>query len=258
MFSLNTDVDAIDPPLFGREASRRVVADHGLLIRDDYLDNFYPQAASQWDALGHVAYSPDVYFGGRTREQIDGGANGIQHASRRGIAGRGVVVDMEAVIDDPFAAIPITAADIRERLEASNTMVGVGDVLIVNTGYLRKYDALSAEGKTQFSRMPVVCAGLERSEEILRYVWDSGVAALVSDNPALEVWPGSTDPDADRWQYLHRSLIGALGIHLGEFWWLADLVDACRADGRYEAFLTSAPLHITGGAGSTANALAFR
>jgi kynurenine formamidase len=258
MFSLNADIDLIDPPLFGRMASQRVVSDYGALVRDDYLDHFNPQAASQWDALGHVAFASNTFYGGRSRAEIDAGADGIQHLARRGVAGRAVLVDVEPAIDDPFSAQPISVADVRECLDSADLVLGAGDVLIVNTGYLRRYTQLNPAQKIEFARQPVVCAGLERSEDMLRFLWDSGVSAVASDNPALEVWPGSTDPAADRWQYLHRSLLGLLGLHIGEFWWLADLVDACRVDGRFEVFLTSAPLNITGGASSTANALAFK
>jgi hypothetical protein len=57
---------------------------------------------------------------------------------------------------------------------------------------------------------------------------------------------------------LHRVLIGQFGMALGELWWLADLAHSCRRDGRYEVFLTAAPLNVTGGVGSPANALAFK
>ncbi len=58
--------------------------------------------------------------------------------------------------------------------------------------------------------------------------------------------------------FLHRMLIGQLGLALGELWWLADLAADCAADGRYEAFLVSAPFNAPGGIGSPPNAVAMK
>ena len=45
---------------------------------------------------------------------------------------------------------------------------------------------------------------------------------------------------------------------IGELWWLDDLALDCAADGRYEFFVTSAPLNVPGGVGSPPNALALK
>ncbi|MEJ1231014.1 MAG: hypothetical protein WDM88_10925 [Galbitalea sp.] len=58
--------------------------------------------------------------------------------------------------------------------------------------------------------------------------------------------------------FLHHMLLGSFGMAIGELWWLGDLVDDCREDGRWEVFLTSAPLNLPGGIGSPANALAIK
>jgi hypothetical protein len=58
--------------------------------------------------------------------------------------------------------------------------------------------------------------------------------------------------------FLHRMLIGQFGLAVGELWWLDDLARACRGDGRFEVFLTAAPTNVTGGIGSSANALAIK
>ena len=58
--------------------------------------------------------------------------------------------------------------------------------------------------------------------------------------------------------FLHRVLIGSLGMALGELWHLDDLAADCAADGACEFFLTSAPLNVRGGIGSPPNALALK
>jgi hypothetical protein len=45
---------------------------------------------------------------------------------------------------------------------------------------------------------------------------------------------------------------------IGELWDLSRLAADCGADGRYEAFLVSAPLNKTGGIGSPPNAIALK
>jgi hypothetical protein len=45
---------------------------------------------------------------------------------------------------------------------------------------------------------------------------------------------------------------------LGELWDLSRLAVDCERDGRYEFFLTSAPLRVSGGVGSPPNVLALK
>jgi hypothetical protein len=58
--------------------------------------------------------------------------------------------------------------------------------------------------------------------------------------------------------FLHRILIGQFDLAIGELWWLDDPARSCRADRRYESFMTAAPVNVVGGIGSSANALAIK
>ena len=80
--------------------------------------------------------------------------------------------------------------------------------------------------------------------------------AVASDTFAVEVFP--PDFAERRPGFLHRMLIGQFGMALGELWWTEDLAADCAADGVYEVFLVSAPLHARGGIGSPPNALAIK
>jgi hypothetical protein len=53
-------------------------------------------------------------------------------------------------------------------------------------------------------------------------------------------------------------VLALLGIPIGEMWCLDALAANCQADGVYEFFLTSAPLHKAGGIASPPNALAIK
>lgn len=97
--------------------------------------------------------------------------------------------------------------------------------------------------------------GLLPAESTARWLWDQHVAAVVSDNPALEMLPvDMTSPGT----FLHFRLIGLLGIAIGELFDLDALADDCARDGVYEGLLAAAPLNKVGGSGSPANALAIK
>ena len=84
-------------------------------------------------------------------------------------------------------------------------------------------------------------------------MWNSHPAALVADNPAVEMVPG--DPKVGS---LHRRMIPTLGMALGEFFDFDRLASACRADGRWTFFFVAQPLHLPRGIGSPGNAVAIR
>src|SRR5438876_8926671 len=48
VFSLNLPINIPDPPLFGRGKHTHTIKQYASFVLDDYLDNFYPQASSQW------------------------------------------------------------------------------------------------------------------------------------------------------------------------------------------------------------------
>jgi hypothetical protein len=49
-----------------------------------------------------------------------------------------------------------------------------------------------------------------------------------------------------------------MGLLIGEMWDLDALAEHCAADGRYEFWLTAAPLPITGAVGSPVNPIAVK
>jgi kynurenine formamidase len=233
---------------------------------DDHLDNFYPQASSQWDSLRHIRHPREGFYNWTTDDQIvsGGGRLGIENMARRGIAGRGVLLDVERHLAAQGRRLDYTEAEVIDAatLDACAREQGVelrvGDILLVHTGWLKWY--LSEASPEQRRRMAedamttLRAPGIGPKEPMARYLWDLHVAAVAADNPSLEPWP----PGADRSGFLHFDLIPLLGIPIGELWWLSDLAADCAEDGVYEFFLTSAPLDIPGGVGSPPNALAIK
>lgn len=265
VFPLNAPIDVPTPPLFGRgRAAHSLLAAPERAGYDDKLDNFYPQASSQWDSLAHIAYSPGVFYNAATADDIDGGRrNTIEHWARRGIAGRAVLLDLDALFGgagvgyDPSQTRGITVDELEAARRAAGVAYEDGDVVLLHTGYLRWHREQPRERRARLADSSTLCSvGIERSEEMAAYLWDRHIVAVASDNPAVEVWPPNRSEGP--FGFLHRMLIGQFGMAIGELWWLDDLATSCRRDGRYEMFLTSAPLHVVGGIGSPANALAIK
>jgi kynurenine formamidase len=268
VFPLDAPLDGVDPPL----ASGRGLPRHRLLHRpgpgleglDDVYDNFYPQASSQWDSLAHIAYSPGVFYNGAgDQDVLTGQRNTIEHWARRGIVGRGVVLDLPRALAEagrdytPDGSTAFSVADLELAREQAGLSYSMGCILLLRTGFLGWYRGQRSRDRAAVAR-DLRAPGLEHTEEMARYLWDSGVMAVASDTFAVEVWPPDRGPSAAPFGFLHRILIGQLGMALGELWWLDDLAADCAQDGVHECMLTSAPLNAPGGIGSPPNALAIK
>lgn len=271
VFSLNWELTKPDPPLFRRGALSHVVhrqtqiGHHG----DDHLDNFYPQASSQWDGLLHVGDFEHGFWGGVTvselREHDDKQRLGIDHWARRGIVGRAVVLDVGREREKQGRPIDCASNDAISvaELEATRRAAGVafepGDVWLIRFGWVGWYEQQPAAARAELATsgmFKMKLPGLECSEAMAEYIFDHHPAAVASDVPSLESWP---PPDVRAPEgFLHHFLLGRFGMAIGEMFVLDALAADCAEDGVYAAFLTSAPLNIPGGIGSPPNALAIK
>jgi len=256
---LNLPVNFPEPPLFGRDPLRHdiFVVDRNTL--DERLDAFHPQGSSQWDGLRHVRCREHGFFGGVVEDFGPGsGPLGIEHWAQRGIVGRGVLLDVERARReagsslDPFAGEAITADELQDTAAAQGVSVDQGDILCVRTGWIAAYRALTADGRVQMAQSPRA-SGLRADEDMARWLWNSRVAAVCLDNPAVEPIPG--DPAIGS---LHRRLIPMLGFALAELLDLDELAGACERDGRWDFLFVAVPLNLPGGVGSPSNAVALR
>lgn len=254
---LNLGLDAFDPPLFGRAAVSHDVFPHDRNTFEDALGEFNPQASSQWDGLGHVRAREHGWFGGITDEAEARRALGMQHWARRGIVGRGVLLDVprykrrSGVTYDPFGGEPVTADDLTAIAADAGVELRRGDILCLRFGWTEEYRRRADSGDDMPSAVRA-WSGLSGAESTARFLWDTGIAAVAADNPAVERGPGSREDGS-----LHRRLIPALGFALAELLDFESLATACSEQGRSDFLLVSAPLPITGGVSSTANAVAL-
>lgn len=251
-----------DPPFFGRKGFRHSFEPMGPAAWDDWLDGFYLQCSSQWDGLRHIGSADGWYGGWRGQPSDDLEPLGIHHWAERGIVGRGVLVDLAARASasdaayDPFTRVPFRPADLSAALRAQGASLRSGDILCVRTGWTDKYLTLDATGRASLADgmqevTGYTSAGLAGSEEMARFLWDSGVAAVACDNPAVEVVP--SDPSDG---FLHGRLIPGLGMAIGELFSFGALAAACQREGRHEFMFVAVPLNVTGAVGSPANAVA--
>jgi kynurenine formamidase len=247
------------PPLFGRSPLQHTIFSIDRNTLDDRLDSFYPQASSQWDGLRHIRARERGFFSG-IDEDLEAGSGplGIERWAKTGIVGRGVLLDVARQKTsagssyDPMAGDSITPEDLARTATEQGVELRAGDVLCIRSGWLEAYRGLDRTAREEVAAAPRI-SGLAGSEDMARFLWDSGACAVAADNPSLEVSPG--DPEVGS---LHRRLIPMLGFVVGELLDLEELTAACGQDGRWEFMFVAVPLNLPGGVGSPANALALR
>ncbi|KAK3365998.1 hypothetical protein B0T24DRAFT_637581 [Lasiosphaeria ovina] len=241
-------------------------------VNDD-IWTFNSQCSSQWDGLRHFGYQKErKFYNGVTMDDIHAcdvetgeksTVNGIQAWAEKGIVGRGVLVDYyswrlaqgyneKSNAADAFATTPISPADLKACLAAQGTEVRFGDVLLVRSGWMAAHASKTeAEIKALQAEFPQHrFVGLEQSEEMLRWIWES-FSAVAGDQPSLECWPTQKD-----WS-LHEVLLSGWGCPIGELFHLEKLAEECRRLNRWSFFVASEPCNVEGGVASPPNILAI-
>jgi kynurenine formamidase len=266
VFSLNWALEEPFPPFYERGALQHHIKELFPNIMDDSVDGLFTQASSQWDALCHVGHPEYGYWNGTTESDFhgrEGTLNGIEHWARKGIVGRGVLLDVARHFEatghpiDGSVTVEFTPQDLEEVREAQRVEFEVGDILILRTGWMNWYENASSDVKDGLAADSInrlTTPGLIGSEGMAEWLWNHHFAALAADNTAVEAWPHKLEVDS----YLHFRLIPLLGLALGEMWSVEELAADCAVDGRYDFMLTSAPLNLRGGVGSPPNVLAIK
>jgi kynurenine formamidase len=264
VISLSLPLDQPGPGLFeGRDAYER----HEIRTsvgREDSITNLDLQFSSQWDGFRHVRHRRVGYYGGRSEEDLDAGALGIQLLAERGLVARGVLVDIPAYFAAngipyrPDRRIALESADLQKILDHQGVKLDYGDVLVIRTGWIDWYLSLSPadrrdlRGTVRSGEGAMECPGLRGTIDTARWLWNSGIAAVAADNPTVEALPVIREDG-----FLHRRVLPLLGMPFGELWSLKSLSALCYRRKKYSFLLTSAPLNITSGVASPANALAI-
>lgn len=271
---LNFPLAKVDP------AATDVISDDQVLMCLQY--------STQWDALAHVGALFDadgdgrperVYYNGfRANEHIVGPVDyaeddhfaahpcchdhsaaqalGIENFAVKGMQGRGVLVDLAHVYGQDFRNIGYD--ELMRAMDAGKAEVEPGDMLLLRTGFAEV--VLSMQREPDEAVLHHSCCALDgRDDRLLQWITDAGIAALIADNYAVERYPARPAPDGDRHHPLlplHHHCLFKLGLPLGELWYLRELADWLRANGRTRFQLTAPPLRLPGAVGSPVTPIA--
>jgi kynurenine formamidase len=178
-----------------------------------------------------------------------GGAHklGIETMAVKAVQSRGVLVDLEAMIGRERRFV---GYDDLMRAIGDGHGPEPGDILCLYTGFADLI--IEMQGAVDAKRLESSCAVLDgRDVRLQKWIADSGIAALVADNFAVEGFP-ATSPPAGRHAALplHELCLFKLGLPLGELWWFGELAAWLRRHGRSRFFLTAPPLRLPGAVGS--------
>jgi kynurenine formamidase len=246
----------------GFEAGGADDASEGHFDRDDYIDGFWLQSGSQWDALSHVRHRDFGNYNGFPDSEIHGGVDtklGVDRWAGRGIVGRGVLLDVARYLSaegrgfDVDSSYEITVADLEGTAHHQGVSIETGDILLFHTGWMR---FLLSQSRTERERLiardTLRAPGLEPSIEMVEWIWNRHVSAIACDSGGVEAM--APNPQF----YLHFNCLPLLGIPLGEFFALDQLASDCARDGSYAFLFVSVPFNVRGGVGSPPQAVAIK
>ena len=239
-------------------------------VNSDDAVIIYNQHSTQWDAFAHKGSMFDangdgepepVHYNGHSICDENGKPRfgevgawhlGIEHMARACVQGRGVLLNLKKHYGEQ--SHPVSFDDLMYILDSDGIQVERADILCVYTGYA---DLLLALGETVPEDLPRTrCSALDgRDEKLLRWIDDTGIAALASDNRAVEYEHGGLPQGVTSGAQLpiHELCLFKLGIHLGEMFYLSELAEWLSTNNRYRFFLSAPPLHLPGAVGSPAN-----
>jgi len=230
----------------------------------------YTQASTQWDALSHVGSAFDAdddghaevcfYNGYRAGEHLPAPvvsgeqagkvaalALGIENMAETCVQGRGVMIDLHGHYGTSNVKVGYDA--LMRICEEDGVEVEQGDMVCLHTGLAAALLRLqrNPDKQTLEHSHPSLDG---RDERLLNWITDSGLAALIADNFAVEAVPSRDDETSAVSEPLHELCIFKLGIHLGELWHLSELNGWLKAHQRSRFLLTAPPLRLPGAVGS--------
>lgn len=241
------------------------------VFSDDHV-HFYNQFSTHWDALSHAGAAFDAdddghaeiryYNGYRAGEEIatpdgtgNGGARalGIENMAMAGVQGRAVMIDLHAAYGDARRIVGYD--DLMRACERTGAVVERGDIVCLHTG---QASALLAAGRDPDPKLldGSFCHLDGCDDALLRWIDDSGLAAIAADNYAVEAVPPRIVRDDGPYEGLHELCLFKLGIHLGELWHLGPLAEWLAANKRTRFLLTAPPLRLPGAVGSPVTPIA--
>jgi kynurenine formamidase len=225
------------------------------VVNDDIV-TLWTQYSTQWDALGHVGSHFDANGDGDAEVLYYNGhypAIDVDGMATAGLQGRGVLIDLQRAFGD--AKVAVDADMLENVMREQRVIVEAGDVLTLRTDWTQRI--VEMRGTPDKAVLNATGAGLDgRDPRILAWIAQSGVAAIVADNLAVEFYPPHPAETGEPYLPLHDLCLFKLGINLGEMWYLRDLAEWLHAHARTRFFLTAPPLRLRGHVGSPVTPIA--
>lgn len=280
--TLGWDMNQLDVANFNRQPTQHHIISllGGRAFDDVYV--FNPQQSSQWDGLRHFSapFPSDEdperrqFYGGVSPAEITDRSStriGMQHWAKEGICGRGVLLDYVAHAErrgikySTFSDHAIPLSVLLEIAEEQGVTFLRGDILFVRIGVTKEWETDMGPAERQAYALDEnpQHAGVEGTEEMLRWIWDTGFAAVSGDAISFEVYPPKksykgADGEAEvEGHFLHEYLLAGWGMPIGELFDLEELSKICEEEKRWEFFVASSPLNMPGGVSSPPNCMAI-
>jgi kynurenine formamidase len=234
----------------------------------------HSQYSTQWDALAHYGGEFDLFGDGRktvcfyngwrvvdetsgkpTHGEVGAANLGIEHMAESCVQGRGVLIDFHAHYGRQHKAVGYD--DLMKILDTDKVAVEKGDIVVFHTGWSDMLIEFAGDPdpKVMFNSGAALNG---RDPKVLKWITDSGVAILTSDNRAVEYeWGGIADQtEPGPLLPLHDHCLFRLGVHLGEMFNVGPLARWLRENGRSRFLFTGPPLRMPGAVGSPATPVA--
>jgi kynurenine formamidase len=240
------------------------------------------QYSTQWDGLCHVGAMFDTEGDGQLRKvyyngyqagvDVQGGENpapahsdccadGASYAKRlsihkyaeKGMQGRGVMVDLVRHLGADRHVV--SGQTLLNILDHDGIKVEPGDMLVLRTGFAEAIVQMA--GQPDHDRLDAAGAVLDGADPtLLNWITESGIAAICSDNYAVEAYPARTEGIGRSILPLHHHCLFKLGVPLAELWYLRELAVWLHEHERHYFLLTAPPLRLPGAVGSPVTPIA--
>ncbi|KAF5006325.1 hypothetical protein FDECE_7298 [Fusarium decemcellulare] len=265
--SLDWPLDKPSNPSFERQPFEHRILNKAPMTMNDDVVTLNTQSSTQWDGFRHYGYQrTGQFYRGHKQADFENGSRllGIDAFSNNGgIIGRGVLVDWFSWAErnnirlSPFQTGAVEMSHIRAIITENKLEFRQGDILFIRVGYTAHYNMLSIDAQRALpDRKPGGLLGLEATKESLRWIWETGFAAIASDAAGFERGPATgpyNDPDVS----IHQWALAGWGLPIGEMFDLEELARKCAERNRWTFFLCSVPLKVPGGVASPGNAVAI-
>ncbi|VUC25611.1 unnamed protein product [Clonostachys rosea] len=171
---------------------------------------------------------------------------GVQAWAKRGIVGRGVLLDYWSYAGKSYdvnTRHAISQSDLIACAQSQGVSFQYGDILIIRTGWIDTYNQMSQDEREDLIKVPAyqhTFVGVDQSLEMADFLHDNYFSVVASDSPAFEVWP-----QIKEWNH-HINLLPLWGVPIGELWDLEELSEICRERQQYTFFFSSIPMNVQG------------